>query len=233
MSMTPDEYLEHHGIVGQKWGVRRYQNRDGSLTSEGRKRRGLRENGGESKLKKAVRKAKERSAVKKEENAAEKHESLKKYVRNHPKALYKNRYKFSEDEINKLVEEINFDKKLKDVKDQAWQRDWDKVRAISTNLGTIKTLAENAKGIYNLAADVNNSMIDAGKLNGSKMTKIGEKAPAPKDTSYDVYKDWLKQENIKMLEKVKNGTATKDEIKDWNTVVNNLNNLMGKNNDKN
>ena len=31
-------YLEHHGIKGQKWGVRRYQNRDGSLTAEGRKR---------------------------------------------------------------------------------------------------------------------------------------------------------------------------------------------------
>lgn len=31
-------FLAHHGIEGQKWGVRRYQNEDGSLTSEGRKR---------------------------------------------------------------------------------------------------------------------------------------------------------------------------------------------------
>ena len=30
--------LYHHGILGQKWGVRRYQNEDGSLTSEGRER---------------------------------------------------------------------------------------------------------------------------------------------------------------------------------------------------
>lgn len=32
--------LAHHGILGQKWGVRRYQNYDGSLTNAGRKRYG-------------------------------------------------------------------------------------------------------------------------------------------------------------------------------------------------
>lgn len=30
--------LQHFGIKGQKWGIRRYQNRDGSLTPEGIKR---------------------------------------------------------------------------------------------------------------------------------------------------------------------------------------------------
>ena len=32
--------LYHHGVKGQKWGVRRYQNEDGSLTAEGRSRYG-------------------------------------------------------------------------------------------------------------------------------------------------------------------------------------------------
>lgn len=35
------DYLIHHGIQGQKWGIRRYQNEDGSLTAAGRKRYGV------------------------------------------------------------------------------------------------------------------------------------------------------------------------------------------------
>ena len=37
ISFNDTEYIEHHGILGQKWGVRRYQNKDGSLTAAGKK----------------------------------------------------------------------------------------------------------------------------------------------------------------------------------------------------
>ena len=43
--MDENIYLTHHGILGQKWGVRRFQNADGSLTNAGKKRYGTGETG--------------------------------------------------------------------------------------------------------------------------------------------------------------------------------------------
>lgn len=52
--------LAHHGILGMKWGVRRYQNKDGTLTAAGKKRYA---DGGEAKN--TSSKTEERKPVKK------------------------------------------------------------------------------------------------------------------------------------------------------------------------
>ena len=36
--MNGQNELYHHGILGMKWGIRRFQNKDGSLTTAGKKR---------------------------------------------------------------------------------------------------------------------------------------------------------------------------------------------------
>ena len=40
MLLISEDYISHHGVKGQKWGIRRYQNEDGSLTPEGIERYG-------------------------------------------------------------------------------------------------------------------------------------------------------------------------------------------------
>lgn len=173
-------YLAHHGIKGQKWGIRRYQNADGSLTSEGRKRRGLSADSGIQKL---IDKRKEKSAAKKEASAANRHENLKEYVRDHPKSLYRNRREFSNQEINELVQTINMDQRLKDIHDAEVQRSWKNVQAFSDNMGKVKSLIQNGKDLYNLGVEITNTMIDSGKMQGTKRLKIGEKPEEKKDTS--------------------------------------------------
>ena len=50
-----EQYLAHHGIKGQRWGVRRFQNSDGSLTAAGKKRRGVSDKDNENSEKKESR----------------------------------------------------------------------------------------------------------------------------------------------------------------------------------
>lgn len=50
-SLFSEAYLEHHGILGMKWGVRRFQREDGSLTSAGRKRKLVNEHKNEAEKK--------------------------------------------------------------------------------------------------------------------------------------------------------------------------------------
>lgn len=46
-----DNHLEHHGIKGQHWGIRRFQNEDGSLTAKGKEHYGVSEDSSSKKSK--------------------------------------------------------------------------------------------------------------------------------------------------------------------------------------
>ena len=73
-------YLEHHGILGQKWGIRRYQNSDGSLTDDGKKRYAH----DTSKVEEAQSKAKHRESKTNEKAAEYNRASMKLKIARYP-----------------------------------------------------------------------------------------------------------------------------------------------------
>jgi hypothetical protein len=80
--------LAHHGILGMKWGVRRYQNKDGSLTRAGKKRL-------------AKEEQKERAAAK---QAA--------------KADVKNRRLLSDEDLKKKIDRLKLERELKSLTEE-------------------------------------------------------------------------------------------------------------------
>ena len=196
ISELPDgDYLEHYQIKGAKHGIRRFQNFDGSLTPAGRERYGVGPARSESKktegskgsgkkkssnsatksLQKALSERKYKKAKKEEAKQIEDREGLKAYLRQHPKQLPKYNTALTEEEANEIIKNIQFDRKLKDIRNDEVRRGWQKVADVRNNVTTINGLMIQAKGIYNTTAEVYNMLIDAGLVeNKKKMRKIGE-----------------------------------------------------------
>ena len=96
--------LQHWGIKGMKWGVRRYQNKDGTLTALGRKR----EKEMSDKLKSTK---KENEALKKE------NEALRKSIQaSKPKSISE----MSDDELRQKINRLQMEKQYSEVYKQLY-----------------------------------------------------------------------------------------------------------------
>lgn len=116
----------HHGVKNQRWGVRRYQNKDGSLTLLGRMR--------ERKRDKERRKNETQSETLKRQLAIKKRRIDR-----------RNRRTMSDEELNAKIERLKLEQKLKELTDDDISKGRKFVQKVMSDAGS-QVLTSVAKG---------------------------------------------------------------------------------------
>lgn len=152
------DYLAHHGILGQKWGIRRFQNKDGTLTAAGKKKK------------------------------------KEKYTREDKKRLRdvekRNLQKMSDDQLNRSIDRMTKEKKLKDLTEKAYHPGKAKAKEIMSNVGD-KVLVSALTGLAMYGA----SWLIRNKLGGKEYSKkIKERKENLREKNPDRYVDDLQKE---------------------------------------
>ena len=146
-------YLSHHGIRGQRWGVRRFQNRDGSLTNAGRKRLGYATKGAAQTVSKAFKAGVKAggNAVKAvkahhEKKEAEKLQKKKEKASKTRLGVMANKDLFTNEEIRKLNERFKLEDEMKMATLQKGVEIAKAVGVIAQNVGTVAKAYEDVTG---------------------------------------------------------------------------------------
>lgn len=143
MRETYPNELYHHGIEGQKWGIRRYQNPNGTLTEAGRRRYN-----GERPTRQDK---KEQKAAIKEINADR-------------KAIAKTSAYLSDKEVKQYIERLKLEQELRDLTKENTKSGKSYIKDLLKDAGS-----DAAKKILtNIAGEIGTSV---GKSLGEKLSK--------------------------------------------------------------
>lgn len=215
--LTSDGQLYHWGIKGMKWGVRRYQNADGSLTKAGKSRYDEKMSSIKAKTEKARAKQEAKQAkqdrkdalkaakqeladVRKgkkvgksdtpEETDDQKRDRILKSPT--PENVYKNRHLFSNNEIQALSIRLMNEQNIKNLVPKQVSKGKQFADKTIENAETLTRLVDSGSKTWNSVAKVYNSLI--GNKNGVELPTISDKTVSKID-KYKSETDWIKAKN--------------------------------------
>ena len=175
-------YLEHHGVKGQRWGVRRYQNKDGSLTSAGKRHIQNAVNATADMVKRHLPSPEKRAAAakarqaRKEQKAAEKRQKELDSYKTDPRKRLKNMNQLTNAELKELKERIELENRVTDLTREQLEKPKKMADMVlgyaKTGIDIAKTVADGYDAIQTFKAMANGTRANGKNLVGDELVKF-------------------------------------------------------------